>query len=333
HYALDNGTEADDLDDWSQQRDDALSTYASADVSNTVQSPYQYGLNDLNYYGTYYDVAGYGWLWQPYGAGLGWNPFINGYWTLTPYGYVWVSAYPWGWMPYRYGQWIFVNGSGWMWQPGGWHGWWRRPRLVNTPPGFHPPAPPAHGNLVTRNPRNPRIPPIPGGSRPGDRPRRVFNNDNVEGSLPPRDHDRDRRPDASPGNRVIRAETQPAIVPRETPAATAPEARVPRNERPAERPGTGEFRGRPERVPPVHVTRPAEPPVYAARPQPSAPVVHARTAPAIVPSRPASPPPAPRVAPQASAPRPAARPYSPPAPRVGGSAPRGDAKAERGRRR
>ena len=326
HYALNRGTEADDLDDWSQQRDDALSTYASADAANNVQSPYQYGLNDLNYYGTYYDVAGYGWMWQPYGAGLGWNPFINGYWTLTPYGYVWVSAYPWGWMPYRYGQWVFVNGSGWMWQPGGWHGWWRRPRLVNTPPGFHPPAPPAHGNLVTGNPR---IPPVPGASRPGDRPRRVFNNDNVEGSLPPGGHDRDRQPNVGSGNPVIHAETRPAIVPRANPATTAPatiapEARVPRNERPAASPKAGELRGRPERVPPVYIPRP---------PEPAAPVVHARPAPAVVPSRPASPPPAPRVAPQVSEPRPAPRSYSPPAPHVGASAPREAAPAERGKRR
>lgn len=337
HYALDKGTEADDLDDWSERRDEALSTYASADVSNNVQSPYQYGLDDLNYYGTYYNVAGYGWLWQPYGAGLGWNPFINGYWTLTPYGYVWVSAYPWGWMPYRYGQWIFVNGSGWMWQPGGWHGWWRRPRLVNTPPGFHPPAPPAHGNVVTGNPRIPSIPRV---SRPGDRPRRVFNNDNVEGSLPARDHDRDRDHHPNVGSAgVIHADTQPAIVPRENAATTgpetiAPEARVPRNERPAASPGAGEFHGRPERVPSVHVTRPPEPPVHAARPpQPPAPVMQAHPAPTVVPSRPASPPPAPRVAPQVSQPRAAPRPYSPPPVHVGASTPREAAPAAPGRKR
>lgn len=312
HYALDKGTDDDELDAWSQQRQDALSTYASADVPTNVQSPYQYGLNDLNYYGSYYDVPGYGWLWQPAGAGLGWNPFMNGYWTLTPEGYVWVSAYPWGWMPYRYGQWVFVNGSGWMWQPGGWHGWWRRPRLVNTPPGFHPPAPPSHGNVIAGNPRIPAVP-----SRPGDRPRRVFNNDNVEGSLPPRDRDREHQPSANSGDRVIHAETKPAIVPRENPAITAPEATVPKNDRPASQPSTGEFHGRPERGPSVPVRWP---------PEPSAPVVHARPAPAVVPSRPASPPPTPHI----SAP-PAPRSYSP-APHVGASAPRGAAPAA-GRRR
>jgi len=38
---------------------------------------------------------------------------------------MWASAYPWGWMPYYYGNWMFVPGYGWGWQPGGgntWHG-------------------------------------------------------------------------------------------------------------------------------------------------------------------------------------------------------------------
>ncbi|HKT49694.1 MAG TPA: FecR family protein, partial [Candidatus Angelobacter sp.] len=132
HYALDKEAEADELDNWGQQRDETLSSYAARNNGDYAQSPYQYGVNDLSYYGNYYDVPGYGYLWQPYGAGPGWDPFMNGYWTWSPVGYCWVSAYPWGWMPYRFGHWVFVNGSGWMWQPGGWHGWWRQPRLVNT---------------------------------------------------------------------------------------------------------------------------------------------------------------------------------------------------------
>ena len=63
-YALDKGVDTDDLDQWSTQRDDALSTYASAG-QGYAQSPYQYGASDLNYYGQYYDVPGYGEVWQP----------------------------------------------------------------------------------------------------------------------------------------------------------------------------------------------------------------------------------------------------------------------------
>ncbi len=159
-YALDKGVDTDDLDQWSTQRDDALSTYASAG-QGYAQSPYQYGASDLNYYGQYYDLSGYGEVWQPNNVGYNWDPFSNGYWSYSPgFGYTWVSAYPWGWMPYRYGRWVFVNGRGWFWAPGGWNRWYSRPRLANAPPGFRPPLPPADRRIVDRGPdRNHHAPP------------------------------------------------------------------------------------------------------------------------------------------------------------------------------
>jgi uncharacterized protein DUF6600/FecR-like protein len=146
-YALDKGAEADGLDQWSKQRDDYLSTYASG--QNYSQSPYQYGVSDLNQYGNYFDAPGYGEVWQPAGVGLGWDPFGNGYWAYTPgFGYTWVSSYPWGWMPYRYGRWVFIRGHGWCWAPGQWNRWWSRPRWANAPPGFRPPIPPKKPPVV-----------------------------------------------------------------------------------------------------------------------------------------------------------------------------------------
>ena len=145
-----------------KQRDDFLSTYASAGPGY-AQSPYQYGASDLNYYGQYYDVPGYGEVWQPNNVGYNWDPFSNGYWSYSPgFGYTWVSSYPWGWMPYRYGRWVFVNGRGWCWAPGGWSRWYSRPRLVNAPPGFHPPLPPADRRIVDRGPvrNHPQPPPV-----------------------------------------------------------------------------------------------------------------------------------------------------------------------------
>jgi len=168
-YALDQGAEADNLDQWSQQRDDYLSTYASS--RNYAQSPYQYGVSDLNQYGQYYDVPGYGNVWQPTGVGLGWDPFSNGYWSYSPgFGYTWVSAYPWGWMPYRYGRWVFVNGRGWCWAPGGWSRWFSRPRIAHAPPGFHAPVPPANRVIVGGAPGHvDRSGNRPGNGQPGAR--------------------------------------------------------------------------------------------------------------------------------------------------------------------
>src|SRR5262249_26051602 len=146
-YALDRGAQADELDQWSKQRDDYLSTYASG--RGYFQSPYQYGSGDLSYYGQYFNDPAYGTLWQPTGMGLGWDPFMNGYWIYSPgFGYTWVSAYPWGWLPYRYGNWVFINGRGWCWEPGGWNRWHTGPRWVNSPPGFRAPVPPSTNNRI-----------------------------------------------------------------------------------------------------------------------------------------------------------------------------------------
>jgi len=101
--------------------------------SKNNQSPYGYGVSDLNYYGAYSNIPGYGMMWQPYFTGIGWDPFMDGAWGFYPgYGYMFASAYPWGWMPYRYGNWMFVPGFGWMWQPGMWNGWVTIPRYTPT---------------------------------------------------------------------------------------------------------------------------------------------------------------------------------------------------------
>src|SRR5215469_4645070 len=70
--------------------------------------------------------------------------FTDGAWAWYPgYGYTFVSAYPWGWMPYRYGNWMFVPGFGWMWQPGYWTSWNAVPVYTGTPPvRFKLPTPP-----------------------------------------------------------------------------------------------------------------------------------------------------------------------------------------------
>jgi hypothetical protein len=108
------------LDSWDRDANAYHDQYAK----NNVSSPYGYGLSDLNYYGAYSNVPGYGMMWQPFFTGVGWDPFADGAWGWYPgMGYMFASAYPWGWLPYRYGNWAFIPGNGWMWQPGGWNTW------------------------------------------------------------------------------------------------------------------------------------------------------------------------------------------------------------------
>ena len=87
-------------------------------------SAYQYvnqdviGANDLNAYGSWNYVPGYGQCWQP-NEGPDWAPYQNGTWiTNNYYGPTWVGYVPWGWAPYHYGRWFNRPQIGWAWDPG-----------------------------------------------------------------------------------------------------------------------------------------------------------------------------------------------------------------------
>jgi Flp pilus assembly protein TadG len=107
----------DPLDAWDK---DAVQYHKSfANASSFGNSPYSYGINDMNYYGSFSSGCG-GSMWRPYFASANWNPYGSGAWAYYPSaGYSWVSPYPWGWTPYHYGSWAFCQGLGWGWQPGG----------------------------------------------------------------------------------------------------------------------------------------------------------------------------------------------------------------------
>jgi hypothetical protein len=85
-------------------------------VSYQYANSYIPGLYDLDYYGDWSDLDGYGHSWAPR-VSAGWMPYQDGYWyTDYPYGPTWVSHEPWGYAPYHYGRWAFV-GDRWYWVP------------------------------------------------------------------------------------------------------------------------------------------------------------------------------------------------------------------------
>lgn len=149
-YALAKGIDEYQFDSWDKQRGQYQDQYAR--LAYAKGAPY-YGWDDLNYYGSFSFVSGWGYMWRPFGVGLGWDPFALGYWAWYPWGYTWVSPYAWGWTPYRYGGWNFVPGYGWGWMPGsGRHNdWYPAPPVNGKPPGWNPPHPPSggRGGIVT----------------------------------------------------------------------------------------------------------------------------------------------------------------------------------------
>jgi hypothetical protein len=134
------------LDDWDKNAVQYHKSFANA--SSFGNSPYSYGINDMNYYGSFSSGCG-GSMWRPYFASASWSPYGSGAWAYYPSaGYSWVSPYPWGWTPYHYGSWAFCQGLGWGWQPGGtWMGLANN-SFVSSPAagtGAHPlPHPPTH---------------------------------------------------------------------------------------------------------------------------------------------------------------------------------------------
>jgi len=154
HSTIAKDLEQDPFDAWDKQQDQYHQQYASNSYSN--YSPYAYGTSDLNYYGSFFNVPGYGTMWQPFFAGAGWDPFMNGAWAFSPgLGYGWVSGYPWGWTPYHYGTWAYLPTYGWAWQPGGSWSPWNAPRFIGAPGSFVAPKPPTTGQrtvVVNRGP-------------------------------------------------------------------------------------------------------------------------------------------------------------------------------------
>jgi len=74
------------------------------------------GLYDLDYYGDWQDVSGYGHCWHPR-VDASWAPYQDGYWFNDyPYGPTWISSESWGYAPYHYGRWVSSGGQ-WFWVP------------------------------------------------------------------------------------------------------------------------------------------------------------------------------------------------------------------------
>lgn len=137
-----NTASADPFDGWVENRNATYNRatggsddFAQDEIPEQVQ-PYR---SELSHYGTWVDIAPYGRCWVPGGVSAGWRPYVDGYWSATPYGQFWVSYDPWGWAPYHYGRWVWSIGFGWAWTPGcsfapAWVSWYYGPSYFGWAP-------------------------------------------------------------------------------------------------------------------------------------------------------------------------------------------------------
>ena len=100
--------------------------------------------------GNWYEVADYGYVWQPDAAtNPEWRPYTDGYWAYTDVGWTWVSYEDFGWATYQYGRWIRLEDQGWCWVPGyEWGPAWVSWRTGGDYIGWAPLPPAGGGEIV-----------------------------------------------------------------------------------------------------------------------------------------------------------------------------------------
>jgi hypothetical protein len=113
----------DAFDSWSASRDRVEDNARSARYVTSEMTGYE----DLDRYGSWRADSEYGPLWIP-AVSSAWVPYRDGSWTwIEPWGWTWVDNAPWGYAPFHYGRWVYVNRR-WAWAPGS-----RHERLVWAP--------------------------------------------------------------------------------------------------------------------------------------------------------------------------------------------------------
>jgi hypothetical protein len=106
----------DGFDAWSASRDAALSNPGSASVAYV--NPDVPGVQDLDANGRWETDVAEGPVWYPTTVAVGWVPYRFGHWVwVEPWGWVWVDDAPWGFAPFHYGRWAYLRGR-WGWVPG-----------------------------------------------------------------------------------------------------------------------------------------------------------------------------------------------------------------------
>ena len=70
-------------------------------------------------YGDWVLIEPYGFLFRPRVDFATFRPYGDGFWAPSDHwGWVWISAEPFGWATYHYGTWTWDRFQGWVWAPG-----------------------------------------------------------------------------------------------------------------------------------------------------------------------------------------------------------------------
>lgn len=113
-YRITSASPPDAWDQWVASRDSREDRVVSARYVSREMD----GVEDLDNFGTWQIIEGYGPVWIPTAVPVGWTPYTLGHWvSIDPWGWTWVDYEPWGFAPFHYGRWAFSAGA-WFWVPG-----------------------------------------------------------------------------------------------------------------------------------------------------------------------------------------------------------------------
>jgi len=141
-YFLNQEIAENPADAWNTSRDQLAAQQAAVRTSarDAFAGPQGYGWSDLDASGTWLRVpasanlpadqdapdaptAATDLVWQPNEAAddgsnqSDFDPYADGAYVWSDTSYVWVSAYSWGWLPFRCGRWTWIDTLGWVWRP------------------------------------------------------------------------------------------------------------------------------------------------------------------------------------------------------------------------
>jgi len=108
-----------------------------------LQPEYRIFYDALEEYGDWVLIEPYGYVFRPDVNFVAWRPYNEGFWVPSDtWGWVWISAEPFGWATYHYGLWMYDSFQGWVWTPGlDWGPAWVNWQLADDIVGWAPLGP------------------------------------------------------------------------------------------------------------------------------------------------------------------------------------------------
>jgi hypothetical protein len=107
--------EGDEFAEWDESRLERA-PHAGNQPANLPDDVVPYA-DELDRHGAWYYEGEVGHVWRPYVA-AGWQPYSQGRWVWSVYGWTWVPYEPWGWAVSHFGRWGHTPSLGWYWIPG-----------------------------------------------------------------------------------------------------------------------------------------------------------------------------------------------------------------------